>query len=332
MNYPHSQEILDEVKKSEKVLINCHANCDADSVGSAVSFLHFVKGLGKEAKIVSPSPIPKNLSFLKETKDIEIVDYEKFDFTAWDLFVVLDSASWERVTGNKKVSIPSIPIIVIDHHETNEKFGKINMVDESSPSNCEILFWLFRGWGINMDANLSTSLLTGVMGDTGGLRFRETKESTFVVVADLMTKRADRETIILNLFQSYELLTIKFWVEVLNNLKIDEESGIAWSATKFEIYKKYERPVGAKSEIADLIFQSVSGSKIGIVMIGEDKRLDVSFRSRTGVDVSKIAAKLGGGGHRWAAAAKILDLPFEKAVEKVLDTAKELMKEKEGKI
>jgi len=84
MNYQESKQILEEIKKAKKILINCHRNPDPDSIGSALALYQVVNKLGKIAKVVSPSPISENFKFLPFAEKIEKVNYKNFDFSKYD--------------------------------------------------------------------------------------------------------------------------------------------------------------------------------------------------------------------------------------------------------
>jgi len=126
---------------------------------------------------------------------------------------------------------------------------------------------------------------------------------------------------------------LKFWGEVLRKMKIDKVSRFVWAAIPYEEYRKFNKPEDGKSLAASMFFRSVKDTDFGLIMIEERKRkLSLSFRARKkGVDVSKLAEKLGGGGHRRAGGAVVKGLDFEKAVEKVLRTAREFADENKGK-
>src|SRR3989344_8203976 len=128
MYHELSTKILEEVKKANKSLINCHRNPDPDSIGSALALKVVLQKIGKEAKIICPTKLDKGVSFLKGFDEIEVVDFSKFDFKKYGLFITLDSSTWDMVTGAKNTSRPKgIKIITIDHHFTNDSFGDINL-------------------------------------------------------------------------------------------------------------------------------------------------------------------------------------------------------------
>lgn len=336
MNFKQSPEILDKFNSATKILVNCHHKPDADSVGSALAMASVLKFIGKEVKIICPSEIPSTLHFLYKYYEVqpEVIDFNQFDFSQWDLLLTLDSSAWDRVAGRGDIPKPdNLQIIVIDHHETNTKFGNINLVHPEYGANSELLYHFLSDikyeLGIEFNnPNIAPALLTGIIGDTGGLRFPEADRDTVIIASDLM-QFADKNEIIFNLYQQYSLQLLEFWGEILKNLKVDEEGKFAWSAVNRETYAKYGRLEGSKSEIADKLFQSIEGTDFGMVIVEENEGyVGVSLRSRTGFDVSKIAVKLSGGGHVYAAAGRLEGKNFDEAVSEILQIARETINEK----
>ena len=116
---------------------------------------------------------------------------------------------------------------------------------------------------------------------------------------------------------------MKFWGRVLNLMRLEKDYNFVWVAISLEEYEKYGRPAEAKSASASSFASIVDETDFGIVMVEEKKDfVTCSFRSRGDFDISPIAQELGGGGHKEAAGARIMGLPFEKAVDKVLAVAR----------
>jgi len=331
MNYQEASEIKVLIDSSQKVLLNCHSRPDADSVGSAQAMRQVLSVWGKEVKVICPDQIPGSLKFLEEFGGIEQIAFREFDFSVWDLMICMDSSSWQRVAADSTVSKPEIKMVVIDHHKTNTLFGDTNLIDPDIGSNCQLLYNLFDSWQVELkNQAIATSLLTGIIGDTGAFRFPEADEETLKTALILM-ENADKNEIIKNLYQSYDLDSVKMWGEILERMQTNKEFSYAWSAINKEIFRKYGRPVGSKSEIADIFFQSISDTDFGMVIVEEsDNYVSVSLRSRSGFDVSEIAEKLDGGGHRWAAAGKVTGLPFDQALEKIHNVASDVCKNQKG--
>ena len=335
MNYKESIQILEENKKANRILINCHRGPDPDSIGSALALMEVLKNMDKEVEVICPSEeLYENVNYLNGFEKIKRgVNFSKFDFSKYDLFLTLDSSSWDMVTGLKNFNPEiKIKIIVIDHHDINTKYGDINLIDSSMTSTGELLFLVLEDWGIKLNSSIADSLMTGIVGDTGAFRFPGSNEKTFRVVSELLKLGADKDKAIHHLYRSDSFETIKFYTEVLSRVEIDKDYKFVWSAVPYSVYEKLGKPVMAKESSASLFSQVVEDTDFGFVAVEQEKnKLAISFRSRTGFDTSKIATYLGGGGHVYASGAKIEGLPFEKAVEKLLISVRRIVDEKNSK-
>lgn len=324
MTYSESQTILEKIKVANKILINCHQRPDLDSISSAFSMCQALHKLGKQSEIICPDDKLPELDFLKCFDDFQKIDFQTFDFSQYDLFIILDSASPEVVTGSKEIPLPAIEKIVIDHHITNARFGDINLIDDSRSSATELLYLLFEDWQIEIDKDLATSLLTGILGDTGAFEYHNTTSRTLHIAAELMEQGADKDGILLKIFRSKPMNLMKFWGKVLDSLEVDESGKFTWCAIPYEVYKNLGEPQTARESASSLFSRMIDGTKFGIVMLEESPGfIRASFRARsTDFDVSKIALALGGGGHAGAAGATIQG-NFNEAVEKVVKAAKQ---------
>jgi phosphoesterase RecJ-like protein len=109
---------------------------------------------------------------------------------------------------------------------------------------------------------------------------------------------------------------------------LDPEGRFVWVALPYETFKKFGKPQLARESAASLFAQVVRDTDFGFFAVEQEENvLSVSFRSRTGFNTSKIAYDLGGGGHIYASGAKIIGLPYEAAVEKLLETVRKFVKE-----
>jgi len=327
MTYTQSQEILDKIKSANKILVNCHQRPDVDSISSALSMCQALKQLGKEVKVICPDDKLPELNFLACFGEVEKIDYQTFDFSLYDLFIVLDSASHEVVTGSKKIPFPQIETIVIDHHTTSVEFGNVNLIDVKRSATAELLYLLFQDWGIETTKELATSLLTGILGDTGAFEYHNTTPKTLQIAAELMEIGADKDEILLKIFRSKQMNLLKFWAEVLEDLKVDESGKFTWCAIPYKAYDKLGKPQTARESASSLFTRMVAGTEFGIVMLEESPgELRASFRARsTEFDVSKIALALGGGGHAGAAGVMVISGSFEDSVKKVIETARKFV-------
>jgi phosphoesterase RecJ-like protein len=325
MRYKESRQIRKEIKKARRILLNCHRSPDPDSIGCALALYHVLKKMGKSADIVCPSDqLYNNVSFLKGYEVIQKgVNFLGFDYSKYDLFVTLDSSDWQQVSGDKNIPLPNVSFVVIDHHATNPGYGKVNLIDTKTISVGEILFRVFQDWEITISKDVANCLMAAIIGDTGAFKFPGVTPKTFRAAENLVKLGADKDRIIFHIFQCEGLDLIQFYAEVLSKIKLDEKGKFVWSAVPFEIYDKMSDESKGNAKAANTFAQKIKGTDFGLVMIEKKKgELNVSFRSRTGIDTSMIAKELGGGGHSAASGATVKDLPFDRAVESVLQTVR----------
>ncbi len=329
MNYAKSTEILEKINGVDRILVNCHRNPDPDAIGSALALYEVLSGMGKKVEIICPTGLEwPTLNFLKNFKKIKTVDFSKFDFSKYQLLIVLDSSSWDMVFDAKDVVSPKISVAVIDHHRTNEKFGEINLVDEKITSTGELLYLVLQDWGVSLDKHIAAALLTGIIGDTGTFAYPGVGAGTLKAAGELMEKGADKDLIVQQVFRSVDFKTVRFWGEVIGHAKLDKLNKFIWSAIPNPRYIELGELAGGRESAAGLFVQVVEGTDFGIVMVEQEpKKLFMSFRSRTGVDVSVFAKKLGGGGHRYASGARVEGLAFDEAVARALTVVRESINE-----
>lgn len=330
MNYQQSKQILEEIKKAKRILLNCHRNPDPDSIGSALALYRVLVDMGKDVKVVCPTDIAdKKLVFLENFDKIEKIDFSTFDFSQYDLFIALDSSSWDMVSNIPEMKPPSLPIVVIDHHKTNTLYGIVNLVDDSITSTGELLFRVLEDNEVKLDKVIGASLLTGIIGDTGVFRYPRVGADTLETASKLIRLGADKDLIVSELYGTAEMDLLKFWGEILAKMELDQSGKFVWSAISYEKYKELGSSKIGRESASSMFAQIVKGTEFGIIMTEQEPQvLSMSLRSRTGFDTSKIATALGGGGHIYASGAKVVGLPFDEAVEKVLQVARKFAKEK----
>lgn len=310
MYYKLSSKILETIKKSNNILINVHRNPDLDSIGSATALYQALVKMGKQTTLICPHEIPENFKFLKGADMVKTIDFKKFNVypakpegRSGDLFLILDSGSCDIVTGSKEIKLPDIKKIVIDHHLTNNWENYLSrLLDTKASATAEIVYRLLTDWEVGFDKNISTSLLSGIAGDTVFFKYPKDPGVTFKIVNDLIKKRANYNLLVEKFHDSMSFDFVKLLGEFLKNMKRERE--FIWSAVSCEVFEKHGRPKGVRETAADSFFRSIKNVDFGVALLEEEKgKINMSFRSKKDTDVSVIAKKLGGGGHKNAAGA-----------------------------
>jgi phosphoesterase RecJ-like protein len=303
-NYSLSKSIFEEISKAKNILINVHRNPDLDSIGSATALYQVLINMGKKVSLVCPHEIPENFKFLKGADSVETVD-----FTNWagkprpyDLFLILDSGSYDVVTGDKKIKIPDVKKIIIDHHRTNN-WEDFKLLDIAASSTSEVIYQMLLDWEINIDQDIATSLFSGIAGDTVFFKYEQNAKKTFRIATELLDLGANKDKLVDQAFDSFDFILVQMMGEFLR--KIEKGNGFIYSIMDHKTFVKFGAHRGAREIVANLFARSVKGYDFGIMAVEYEKeKFAVSFRSKS-TDVSIIAKRFGGGGHKNAAGATI---------------------------
>ena len=326
MYYQQSLQILKTIKQSNNILINVHRNPDLDSIGSAVALYQALTKMGKKVVLVCPHQIPENFKFLKISKQLKTLPFTNFkNFTnfmnSFDLFLIADSGSSDIVTGSKEIELPAIKKIVIDHHLTdNWKDYLLRLLDVKAVATCEIIYKLFVDWKIEVNPEMATALFSGIAGDTVFFKYGQDTKQTFRIAAELLAKGADKNKLIDQVFDSFDFDLVKTIGQFL--IKIEKGSSptgkFVYSVMDYKTFVKYGSQRGARETVANIFARSIKGYDFGFMAVEYEKgKFAVSFRSKK-TDVSIIAKKLGGGGHKNAAGASVFG-----NITQVIDKIKE---------
>ncbi len=307
MNYPtESRAIQRAINASRNTLVVSHANPDADAVAALLAFRGVFIGPTREITLaLGEGTIPETLVFLKDLDTIE--PFNAVDPDDYDLLVLLDCADEDRVGEHAGLVIRSlagrVPVINIDHHVTNSRFGSINLIDADAAATCEILALLFEDLGVEIDASLATTLLTGIQGDTLGLRTPSTTGQTLDVSADLLRAGADLDRVVDYLFRIRPYSTLKLWAHALGATSFTGE--LIWT----EITSQMLEDSGADESEAEGIVNFLAGTRgarAAALLYRKDDGWRVSMRSLSDeVDVSQLTSLFGGGGHSRAAGCSL---------------------------
>lgn len=315
------EEIAEVLRKSKKAVICGHTIPDGDSIGSVLAMRAMLSGLGVECFAAAPDPIPGMYDFLPGVSRIIPLAEVPDDC---DLAVILDCTDMGRL-GEKRDKISGIrPVINIDHHISNEEFGDYWYVDAKAAATGEIVYELAKLMGITIEPEIAVNLYTAIVMDTGSFRFDNTTNKTHEITGELIKTGIAISEINRNLFERKDLVNLKLLGYALGQLDTAAEGRVAWVSIPIETMQQ----MGAQDEHADGIInypRLLKGVEIGMLLreISPGK-FKVGFRSKQTVDVNKLAARFGGGGHPRAAGC-IIEGSKSEVEKKVIEACIEVL-------
>ncbi|HEX5691817.1 MAG TPA: DHHA1 domain-containing protein, partial [Roseiflexaceae bacterium] len=242
-----------------------------------------------------------------------------------DLAILADTASLARagrVYEEHAATIGELPIVVIDHHVTNDGGGQVNLIRPASASACELLYSLFKEMNVAITPDLATCLLLGLTTDTQSFQTSATKAESLHIAADLIDLGADHARIVHEVYYALPSSSAVLIGKAMAEMRRD--GPIVWTV----ISQAMSRATGAEDEAADEVvrmMQRIEGVR-ALVMFKErmDGTTKISLRSKPPINVAKLAQVWGGGGHAQAAGATLLMSPAE-AEREVLPRLHELL-------
>lgn len=322
-DYKNTLKRLSEfIKKNKSFLILSHQHPDGDSVGSCFALKKILSKIGKKSLILNTDPMPYNLRKIKNKKfwKISLSLPSKFE-KKFDGVFVIECPNYER-TGYKKIN--NLPIINIDHHVSNKKYGDFVLVVPEFPCIGIIIYDISKKLGVDIDTEIANYLYISLVTDTGQFCYENSNLYAFDFALKLVKKGAKPNKISKILYEGIPAGSLKLKGLLLSTLEIFLNGKVAiLKFPKHFLEKTNSYPQDAEGVIDEP--RKIEGVEVAVMLREEEEnKIKISLRSEGKVNVEKIATKYGGGGHKNAAGFSI-DGNFEEAKNLIL-------KELEGKV
>jgi len=291
------KKIKDSLQAAKRVLVTSHVRPDGDAIGSSLALGLALLDLGKGVQIVLSDGIPASFRHLPGADLIQ-----KKASGDFDLIISVDCSDLQRTGSALDGYRP--PEIVIDHHVTNDAFGTLNLIDPAAVATASVLARYMPSWGLTITAPIGANLITGLVTDTLGFRTSNVTPEALRQAADLLELGVDLSTLYYRSLVQHSYKATKYWGAGLASLQ--RLDSIIW-ATLTVADRKASGYTG--NDDADLIniLSSIDEADIAIMFVEQNKnKTKVSWRGlKPEVDVSQIACKFGGGGHKAASGAEL---------------------------
>jgi phosphoesterase RecJ-like protein len=291
------------IRKHDRFLVTTHENPDGDALGSLLAMTLALRELGKDAAmyLFGEVPIPTEYEFMKFA---ELLRGPNPDVT--DRVVVAVDAANERRLGPQEDLLAQAPFVIdIDHHHDNTRFGDLNLIVGSASSTGEILRDLFRELDVRLTPEIAEGLYIAVVTDTGRFQYANTTAKALRLAAELVEAGADVHRVFQGVYENVAFAKLKLVARALENAQVFDGGRVIVSHLERSDFDKAGAEEPYSEGIIDYL-RAVEGAEIAALIRepptqnGPTRR--ISLRTTTeGIDVSKIARKSGGGGHKQAA-------------------------------
>src|SRR5918992_4940112 len=306
---------VDAIRDHDRFVLTTHENPDGDALGSLLAAKLALDELGKNTVMVlhGDAPLPGEYAFMP----LEELQRRWPDDVSERILIALDCANESRIADPEVLG--RVPLSVnIDHHHDNTRFGRINLIVPDASSTGEVLRDLFRELDVELTPEIAEALYIALVTDTGRFQYANTTPKTLRVAAELVECGADVHRVFQVVYENVAFAKLKLLARALEHARVYEGGRMIVSHLERSDFEAAGAEEPFSEGIIDYL-RAVEGAEIAALIReplsqnGPSRRVSLRTRAEE-IDVSAIARKSGGGGHRQAAG-----FSSESSVEEITD-------------
>lgn len=311
--------IANVFRTDHSFLLTAHVNPDGDAVGSVAAAAWILKALGKEPVVFLESGVPAYLDWIEFPCPV-LSTPEELASCKPDRVVVMDCGDAQRSGEAMTAFIESgrAQVINIDHHLSNPMFGEINLVDTTASSTGELIADIAAELGIELSGHMGEALYLAVSSDTGKFSYNNTTARAHDIASQIVANGLKPGDFNEKTDSEWSLNKIRLWAKLFSNIEIALNGKVAYLSLPKTLFESTGTEYSDIEAIINYL-RRIEGVEVAMTIRETDTGSKASMRSHGAVDVQKMAAAHGGGGHK-NAAGLTLDLPLNKAIEALLAT------------
>ena len=303
------RKVLSAVQAAGSVLLFCHISPDGDTLGSALALKCRLERMGKQARVMLDGDVPQRLAFLPGADSVE---KPGADVWAAELAVAVDVSCRERLGACEPFFAAAGNTAAVDHHETNDGFGALNLIDGEAPATAVLVFRLFEKIGLELSREEAICLYTALSTDTGNFVYESANAESFAIMSALMEAGLPLAECSRRLFRVKELPFVRLLGLALPSLRLTCGNRVAG----MRLSQAQMKAAGALTAHTEgLVDYAIDLEGVKLAYFAremEDGRTKVSLRSLEPYHVDAVAMRFGGGGHRLASGLTA-SMPLEEA-------------------
>jgi phosphoesterase RecJ-like protein len=287
--------------EKSRFLIACHENPEGDAIGSELALALALRRMGKKATVLNADPVPGNLLFLPGA---DTVLFEA-DGSEYEVAVVVDCGATER-TGRVAPELSKCPVLVnIDHHRTNGDRGELSLVDPDAAATGLLIHRILDAMGYDIDPDVAVNIYVAVLTDTGSFHYSSSSPEAFAVAGEMVRRGVDPWAVAEKVYETQSAGRLRLLGRVLASLEVAPGGEVASITTMLSDLEEFSSGKDALEGFINYP-RSIVGVEVAVSFREERGGVfRVSFRSKGRVDVSAVATRFGGGGHRNAAGCTV---------------------------
>lgn len=288
---------IEFIRAHSSFALSAHQNPEGDAIGSVLGLAAILRGLGKTAVAYTRDPVPANAAFLPGAAAMA---RDPAALSA-DAFIALDCGDLERAGAEFKAAAAGRPLLNLDHHATNSRFGTVNWVDAEASSTGEMVVRLAAALGATVPADAALCLYTAILTDTGSFQFSNTRPATLRAAADMLVAGARPELAADRYYHAKPAAHVLLLARALGTLELAPDRQWADAALTAEMFRECGAGPDAAEGIINVLTDIETVRVAAIYRQTGPAAWKASLRSKGSHDVAALCARYGGGGHKNAA-------------------------------
>ncbi|MBI4635154.1 MAG: bifunctional oligoribonuclease/PAP phosphatase NrnA [Candidatus Rokubacteria bacterium] len=299
------------IRPPGRALMLGHVHPDADVLGALLGLGLALDDRGWTVTWGGPHPAPEVLRFLPGVERYRRLERLTGPF---DVVVTADCPNPGRMEGLlEQARALAVVVVNIDHHGDNRRYGDVNWIDTTAAATGEMVYGLLVALGSSITPAIATNLFTAIHTDTGSFRYSNVTPKTFHVAGALVAAGADPASVGGCLYERRGPESLRWLSETLGRVRVSEDGRLAWLTLATGAVPD------AFIEAEELVNypRSLASVRVACLLREQGGQVKVSLRAKGDVDVSRIAARFGGGGHPNAAGCTVAG-PLGRATDEVL--------------
>jgi phosphoesterase RecJ-like protein len=310
-----------------RFLLTTHIRPDCDALGSTLAMAELLEQLGKSVSIVTAFDVPPRLEFLDPEKRFQRLgrDVPRDRLPPFELLLVLDTSAWAQLGEmGEVIRATTARKAVMDHHVSTDDLGAELFRETAAEATGRIVYEAAGHLGATITPRIATLLFAALATDTGWFRFASTSGETYRLAARLTEAGAVPDRMYRDLYENDTLGHLRVLGRTMARAQTELGGRLIYTWITLEDFAACEALPSDSEDLINMTL-SVSGTEVAVILVEQASGgFKVSFRSRGGLDCSRVAEQFGGGGHKAAAGAFLAD-PFPVAQAKVLDAVRAAM-------
>lgn len=304
------------IASADVIGLCCHVSPDGDALGSMLALHHTLAAAGRNSVASFAGPQVVGDHYREIPGQDAMTPPGRFPAEP-EVMVTLDCGSIDRLGDLAESAKRAHELIVVDHHVSNTRFGTINLVDPEAAASAVVVDRLISELGLPLTRDAAICLYAALVCDTGRFQYETTTPETFDFARRLLDFDVPVTRLSRTLFDEHRLTYLRLVAEVLGRAELVPEKRFIWAAIYQDDLRRHQVTLEETEGLIDYVRQAREAEVACVLKETADGTLRVSLRSLGNVDVSAVASRNGGGGHRFAAGFTADD-PVSVVVERIL--------------